>query len=89
MNDAYRNQCYKRAINKATRPNDLVLDIGTGSGLLALYASDAGAGKVVACEANKHIADAAKDNRSKPKGDIVSVIPKKSQELLGRLTEES
>nr|WP_255327622.1 MULTISPECIES: 50S ribosomal protein L11 methyltransferase [unclassified Prochlorococcus] len=50
MNDADRNRCYAEAINKAVKPNDLVLDIGAGAGLLSMMAAEAGASEVIACE---------------------------------------
>ncbi len=59
--DTARNQAFDAAIRRVIKPGDLVLDIGTGSGLLAMMAARAGAAKIVACEANKSIAEAAKD----------------------------
>lgn len=50
MNDVDRNDAYAAAIKKTVRPGDLVLDIGTGSGLLAMMAARAGAKHVFACE---------------------------------------
>lgn len=60
MNDLVRNKCYEEAITKAVKPNDLVLDIGAGSGLLSMMAADAGASKVIACELDLPIANTAK-----------------------------
>jgi type II protein arginine methyltransferase len=40
-------------------PATKVLDIGTGTGLLAMMAARAGAREVVACEMNPAVADAA------------------------------
>ena len=56
--DRVRNAAYARAIAAAVRPGMLVLEIGAGSGLLALMAARAGA-EVVACELNPLIAAAA------------------------------
>ncbi len=58
--DTVRNQAFQSAIKAATRPDDLVLDIGTGSGLLAMMAARAGAGHVVACEVVPDLAELAR-----------------------------
>jgi protein arginine N-methyltransferase 7 len=60
LNDHRRNARYEAAIAASVRPGDLVLDIGTGSGLLALLAARAGAELVVTCEAEPVIARAAR-----------------------------
>ena len=48
--DTARNDAYERAIQKTVRPDDLVFEIGTGSGLLSMMAARAGARQVVTCE---------------------------------------
>ena len=50
MNDYQRNNAYLKAIKCAIKDNEYVLEIGTGSGLLSMMASDAGAEKVITCE---------------------------------------
>ncbi|KAA2261407.1 hypothetical protein F0L68_16565 [Solihabitans fulvus] len=60
LNDEERNQAYEKAISAAVRPGDIVLDIGTGTGLLALLAARAGAAQVISCEAEPLIAGAAR-----------------------------
>jgi len=83
MNDIKRNNAYLEAINSAIEDNEYVLEIGTGSGLLAMMANDAGAQKVVTCEASRPIAEAAKRiiaiNGYK---NSIEVINKKSTELI-------
>lgn len=59
VNDAPRNDAYEAAIKALVRPGDLVLEIGTGSGLLAMMAARAGA-TVVTCEAVPWIAETAR-----------------------------
>lgn len=60
MNDTYRNNCYERALQKLVKHDSVVLDIGSGSGLLALMAARAGAKQVYTCEKVKVIANIAR-----------------------------
>lgn len=52
LNDTQRNETFKKAICKAVQDKNRqkVLDIGTGTGLLSLYAHQAGAKSIAACE---------------------------------------
>jgi tetratricopeptide (TPR) repeat protein len=59
MNDRDRNDCYDRALRKVIQSDSIVLDIGAGSGLLAMMAARAGAKHVTSCEKVKPIADMA------------------------------
>lgn len=58
--DKARNRAYRRAIEGAGLAGKSVLDIGAGSGLLAMMAARAGAARVYACEANKALAATAR-----------------------------
>jgi protein arginine N-methyltransferase 7 len=60
LNDHARNAFYRDALKAHVRPDDIVLEIGTGSGLLAMLAAKAGAKHVYAVEANKHMAQLAR-----------------------------
>lgn len=51
INDTGRNIFYKQAIERAA-PGKIVVDIGTGTGLLSVLAAQAGASKVIAVEQN-------------------------------------
>lgn len=51
VNDKLRNQFYKNAIDKSVK-DKVVLDMGSGTGLLSFYALDAGAKFVYAVETN-------------------------------------
>lgn len=80
--DTPRNESYQRAIERAVDRSSRVLDIGTGSGLLALMAARAGALAVTACETSKPLAEVAKqiviDNDL---SQIIRVVGKKSTAL--------
>jgi protein arginine N-methyltransferase 1 len=58
LHDDRRTSDYVGALRSAVRPDDIVLDIGTGSGVLAIAAARAGARHVYAVEASD-IADVA------------------------------
>ena len=50
LNDSIRMTAYEKAIKEVVKPGMTVLDIGTGTGILALWALKAGAKKVYAIE---------------------------------------
>lgn len=52
--DEKRTIAFKAAIEKAVRPGDIVVDAGTGSGVLAMFSADAGAKKVYALELDEN-----------------------------------
>lgn len=58
--DAVRMTAYQTAIQTVVRPDDVVVDIGTGSGVLAFFALQAGAGRVYAIERQPVIKAAAR-----------------------------
>ncbi|HEX8381528.1 MAG TPA: 50S ribosomal protein L11 methyltransferase [Allosphingosinicella sp.] len=81
LNDEPRNRCYAQAIERAVAPGMLVLEIGSGAGLLALIAARAGA-RVFTCEADPVVAAAATRIAAQNGfADRITVIPKSSVNL--------
>ncbi|EKX53452.1 hypothetical protein GUITHDRAFT_101153 [Guillardia theta CCMP2712] len=82
LQDRRRNEAYRRGIEQTVEEDDLVVDIGTGSGLLAMMAAGAGAQHVFAIEGDPKLEKAARlvieDNRYEEK---VTVIGKHSTEV--------
>jgi type III protein arginine methyltransferase len=81
LNDQERNDSYEKAISAAVSGKH-VLEIGAGSGLLAMMAARHGARTVVACEMSEQLAAAArKIVASNNFADRISVVAKKSMQL--------
>ncbi|MFH1216980.1 MAG: protein arginine N-methyltransferase [Pseudomonadota bacterium] len=82
MNDSIRNDAYFDALRGAVTSDTRVLEIGTGSGLLAMMAAKLGARSVTTCEAVAAIAETARtivtDNGFTPP---VTVIAKMSTKM--------
>jgi hypothetical protein len=74
LDDRIRTEAFLRAIRQVVREGDVVVDIGTGSGVLATAAALAGASRVYAIEASG-IADVARQVfDANEVGDRVSVV---------------
>ena len=83
LNDKKRNLAYKQAIAKAiSQGHDVVLDIGSGTGILSMFAVQSGAKEVYACEMSKTMyemgLDVLKANRMEK---LVHTMHKKSTEM--------
>lgn len=82
LNDEPRNEAYDEVIRASVGLGDTVLDIGTGSGLLAMMAASAGAEHVVACESVELMAHKAGEVvKANGLAGKVSVIAKGSRQL--------
>lgn len=82
VRDEERNVAWKAAIEKAVTPGCTVLDVGAGTGLLALMAARAGAGRVISCEMNRAVADAAtRIVAANGYSGQVTIAPRHSQDL--------
>lgn len=60
MQDESRYLAISRALDRALKSGGRVLDIGTGTGLLAMMAARAGADEVISCEQVLEVAEAAR-----------------------------
>ncbi|MBN2465116.1 50S ribosomal protein L11 methyltransferase [candidate division WOR-3 bacterium] len=58
LSDCRRTDAFRRAIAACVRQGDTVIDLGCGTGVLAMFAADAGA-TVIAVEADPMVAEAA------------------------------
>lgn len=80
--DDARNEAFEAAIKRAVGPDSRVLDIGAGTGLLAMMAARAGARSVVSCEMNPAIADVATEIVAlNGYADRVRIVSRKSSDL--------
>jgi len=81
LHDDRRTGAYLAAIAEAVRPGDVVLDIGTGSGVLAIAAARAGARRVYAVEASDIAGVAERVFAANGVTDTVTLVPGWSREL--------
>jgi predicted O-methyltransferase YrrM len=82
IGDRERNRVYRQAITAAVRPGDTVLELGAGSALLSMFAAQAGASRVTACEVSGVLADTATEIVDRNGlGDRVDVIDRHSSAI--------
>jgi len=82
LQDSARNMAYEEALRRAIRPASRVLEIGTGSGIVAMMAARAGAELVVTCECNPAVAEVASEIIAcNGFADRVRVVAKHSSDL--------
>ena len=75
LTDTERTLKFKQAIEEAVKPGDVVLEAGTGSSILSLFAARAGAKKVIAVEIDPYVAKLAQQNViNNGLEDIIQVI---------------
>ena len=55
LQDVVRTDAYEKSIQEVVRPEHCVLDFGCGTGVLAMFAARAGAGKVIAVDRSPFI----------------------------------
>ena len=61
LNDEQRNAAFQQALTNLVTPETIVLDIGSGTGLLAMMAAHAGAKEIVTCEMVPQLAELTRD----------------------------
>ncbi len=82
LNDYERNDAFAVALERKVRPGSHVLDIGSGTGLLAMMAVQAGAGRVTTCEADPVLAEiACRVVEQHGLSDVITVLPRMSTDL--------
>lgn len=82
LNDKVRNETYRKAINKMVTPiKDSVLDLGTGTGLLTLYASERRPMAMTAVDGSDIMADIAQSVMLENHISLVVVVSKMSTDL--------
>lgn len=82
LNDAERNRAFHAALRAQLQPDQLVLDVGAGSGLLAMMAVRAGARAAVSCEVLEPVAHVARRIvAANGLSGRVTIVPKSSFEL--------
>jgi tetratricopeptide (TPR) repeat protein len=82
INDAERNDAYDRALRRVVTPDTMVLEIGTGSALVAMMAARAGAAHVTTCEISRPLARVAAETVARNGLDgRITVVPKHSIRL--------
>nr|CCA19515.1 arginine Nmethyltransferase putative [Albugo laibachii Nc14] len=83
LSDDLRMQCYRDAIfeNPSHFKDKVILDVGTGSGILAIWAAQAGATKVYAVEATDIALQARKLVKANDQEDVVTIIQSKIEDV--------
>jgi hypothetical protein len=75
LKDVPRTLKFKEAIEAVVKPGDIVVDVGSGSGILALFTAAAGASKVYAVEIDHTLAEALRMTaKANGFGDVIEVV---------------
>jgi protein arginine N-methyltransferase 6 len=81
VSDSPRTNAFHAAINEAVQPGDVVLDVGTGTGILAMFAAQAGAKKVYAIDATDVSEIATELVKANGMSDRIDVIHGRADDL--------
>jgi len=81
LGDQVRMEAYRKGIHEVVKEGDVVADIGTGSGILAFFAVQAGARKVYAVEQDGIIDEAEKLAEMSGLGEKIVFIKGKSDRV--------
>lgn len=83
LNDHQRNTAFDQALRNAVTPDTVVLDIGSGTGLLAMMAVRAGAKQAFTCEMVPAIAELARETvELNGLADRITILDQKSTSLV-------
>ncbi|WDZ83711.1 50S ribosomal protein L11 methyltransferase [Micromonospora cathayae] len=83
LNDHERNDALAVALERQIVSGSRVLDIGSGTGLLAMMAIRAGAAHVTSCETNPVMAEIAREIvADHGMSDVITIVPKRSTDLV-------
>jgi Ribosomal protein L11 methyltransferase (PrmA) len=83
LNDEQRNTAFQRALTNLITPETIVLDIGSGTGLLAMMAAQAGAKEIITCEMVPQLAELTRDTIAlNGLSDRIVTVDKKSTSLV-------
>jgi type II protein arginine methyltransferase len=83
LNDEQRNAAFERALKNAITSDTVVLDIGSGTGLLAMMAARAGAKQTFTCEMVPALAELARETVERNGlADRIVTLGKKSNSLI-------
>lgn len=75
LKDEVRTKTFRKAIQKVIKKNDIVIDVGSGSGILSFFAVEAGAKKVYAVEIDRLLAQTLRKSISiNDQSHIIEVI---------------
>ena len=81
IHDRVRTEAFRNAIEAVVRPGDVVLDVGSGSGILSVLAAKAGAARVYSVEETSIAVLAQELAVANDVGDIVRVVQGDAMEL--------
>ena len=84
LNDSKRNESFRSALEAYVKKgNKSVLDIGSGTGVLSIFAHQCGASPVISCERSEIMIDITKKVlEANELGSNIQVIPKLSNDIV-------
>lgn len=81
LSDSARTEAYAAALAEAVTPGMSVLDLGTGSGILAMLAARAGAGRVIGVDVDPIVRLARQVVEANGLGHVVTLLETDSRDL--------